>query len=155
MEKNILIAYFSYSGNTHNIAKLIQSETSGILHEIIPEKEYSASYNAVVNQAKKEIQAGYKPALKLKIDHIEAYETIFVAPPVATFLSQNDFAGKTIVPFCTHGGGQAQVLKDIAKLCPNSTVLAGFNIYGDGGSDAKTKVAVWLHETGIVKNNGK
>ncbi|HWQ43040.1 MAG TPA: flavodoxin [Desulfosporosinus sp.] len=160
MKKNILIAYFSHSANTHNIAKLIQAETGGILHEIMPEKAYPTSYNAMVDQAKKEIQAGYKPALKSKIDHIDAYDTIFVgspnwwstiAPPIATFLSENDFDGKTIVPFCTHGGGgQARVLKDIAKLCPNSTVLAGFDIFGDGGSGAKTKVAAWLYETGIA-----
>ena len=66
---------------------------------------YPNSYNAVVDQAKKEIQAGYKPALQSTLDRIESYDTIFVgspnwwstiAPPVATFLSEYDLSGKTI-----------------------------------------------------------
>jgi flavodoxin len=61
-----------------------------------------------------------------------------------------DLLGKTAVPFCTHGGGQANVLKDIAKLCPGSTVLTGFDIYGDGGSGAKANVSAWLSKTGIA-----
>jgi flavodoxin len=115
----------------------------------------------VVEQAKKEIRAGYKPALQSTLDHIESYNTIFVgspnwwstiAPPVATFLSEYDLSGKTIVPFCTHGGGGlGRVERDIAKLCPQSTVLSSFEIYGSGTGNAQAKVAAWLHKIGMVQ----
>jgi flavodoxin len=155
MAEPILIAYFSRSGNTRRIANLVQQEVGGTLHEIQVTAPYPASYNAVVEQAKKEIQAGHKPALRSTLDDIESYDTVFVgspnwwntiAPPVATFLSEYDLSGKTIVPFCTHGGGGlGRIGRDIAKLCPQSTVLSSFEIYGSGRGNAQAKVSAWLN----------
>jgi flavodoxin len=156
MAEHILIAYFSHSGNTRKIAHLIQQEVGGTLHEIQPEAPYPNAYNATVEQAKKEIQAGYKPALRSTLDHIESYDTIFVgspnwwstiAPPVATFLSDCDVSGKTIVPFCTHGGGGlGRIAQDIAKLCPRSTVLSSFTVYGSGTGNVQAEVSAWLRK---------
>jgi flavodoxin len=152
--EHILIVYFSRSGNTRKIADLIHQEVGGTIHEIQPEVPYPSSYDAVVDQAEKEIQAGYKPALQSTLDQIESFDTIFVgspnwwntiAPPVATFLSEYDFSGKTIVPFCTHGGGGlGRIGKDIAKLCPQSTILSSFEIYGSGTGKVQAKVSAWL-----------
>ena len=161
MPGKILIAYYTWSGNTRKIAELIKRETDGTVFEILPEVAYSADYNTVVALAKREIQAGFKPVLKSKIDNIGIYEVILIgtpnwwstiAPPVAAFLSGHDLAGKTIVPFFTHGGGgQGRILKDITRLCPNSTVLEGFETYRGGAGNVQAKVAEWLRKTGIVK----
>ncbi|ABY95239.1 flavodoxin [Thermoanaerobacter brockii subsp. lactiethylicus] len=161
MAKQILIVYFTWSGNTCKIANLIHKEIGGTIFEIQPEVPYPNSYNATVEQAKKEIQAGYKPPLKTKIDHIESYDIIFVgspnwwstiAPPVATFLSEYDLSGKTIVPFCTHGGGgKGRMIRDIVKLCPKSTILEEFVIYGSGAGDAQANVSQWLLKIGITQ----
>lgn len=161
MSKNILIAYFSWSGNVRKIADLIHREIGGTVFEIQPKESYPNSYNATVEQAKKEIQQGYKPPLKAKVDNFELYDTIFVgspnwwstiAPPVATFLSEYDFSEKTIVPFCSHGGGgQGKIVKDIAKLCPKSKVLDIFAIYGGGTGDIQAKVSEWLRKLGFIK----
>lgn len=161
MAEHILIAYFSHSGNTQNIATFIHKEVGGTLHEIEPEAPYPHSYNAVVDQARKEIQAGYTPALQSTLDHIESYDTIFVgspnwwstiAPPVTTFLSEYDLSGKTIVPFCTHGGGGlGRVERDIAKLCPQSTVLSSLEIYGSGTGNAQARVSAWLRNIGMAQ----
>ncbi|AKN30049.1 flavodoxin [Clostridium carboxidivorans P7] len=161
MSKNILIAYFTHSGNTGIIANLIHNIVGGITFEVQPEVSYSNSYNMVVEQAKKEIKAGYKPVLKTNLDSIEVYDTVFVgspnwwstiAPPIATFLSDHDWSGKTIVPFCTHGGGgQAQVIKDIAKLCPGAAVLDGFDVYGSGSAgDTQAQISAWLHKISVI-----
>lgn len=64
MAKQILIAYFSRTGNTRIIANHICDDVGGTIYEIQPETPYSSEYNAVVEQAKKEVQAGYKPAIK-------------------------------------------------------------------------------------------
>lgn len=156
-----LIVYFTCSGNTRKIADLIHNNVGGDIWEIQPEVPYPNSYNAVVEHAKKEIQAGYKPALKSEIDHVESYDTIFIgspnwwntiAPPVATFLSEHDLSGKTIVPFCTHGGGgQGRIGQDIAKLCPKSEVLGVFEAYGDNAGDAEAKVSAWLSKIDIAR----
>jgi flavodoxin len=154
MAGQVLVVYFSRSGNTRKIANLVQQQVGGTLHEIQVAVPYPASYNAVVEQAKKEIQAGHKPALRSTLDDVESYDTVFVgspnwwntiAPPVATFLSENDLSGKTIVPFCTHGGGGlGRIGQDIARLCPQSTVLSSFEIYGSGGGNAQARVSAWL-----------
>jgi flavodoxin len=161
MAGRILIAYFSRSGNTRKIAKLIQQQVGGFLHEIQPQEPYPDSYNATVDQAKKEIQAGYKPALRSALDATEAYDMVFVgspnwwntiAPPVATFLAEHDLSGKTVVPFCTHGGGGlGRIARDIAKLCPQSTFLSSFEIYGSGRGDAQARVSAWLGELGVTR----
>ncbi|MBI9049102.1 MAG: hypothetical protein JEZ00_06775 [Anaerolineaceae bacterium] len=155
MPEQILIVYYTRSKNTQIIAKLIQEQVGGDLYEVKPKVPYPPSYDAVVKQAKTEIQAGYKPPLKTRIDHIETFDTIFIgspnwwstmAPPMATFLSENDLSGKTVVPFCTHGGGGlGNMDRDIAVLCPQSTMLEGFEIYGSGGADAKSAVIAWLN----------
>lgn len=161
MAEHILVVYFSHSGNTRKIANLIHQEVGGTIHEIQPQAPYPDSYDVVVDQAKKEIQAGYKPALRSILDHIESYDTIFVgspnwwstiAPPVATFLSAYDLSGKTIAPFCTHGGGGlGRINQDIARLCPQSTVLSCFGIYGSGTGNVRTEVSTWLRN--IVPNH--
>jgi flavodoxin len=161
MDKHVLIVYFSHSGNTQNIANLIHREVGGTIHVIQPEAPYPNSYNAVVDQAKQEIQAGYTPALQSNLDHIESYDTIFVgspnwwstiAPPVATFLSEYDLSGKTIVPFCTHGGGGlGRIGNDIAKLCPRSTILSSLELYGSGTGNAQTRVSAWLRKIGMTQ----
>ncbi len=154
MANKNLIVYFTHSGNTKKIAQIINAATEGTLCEIKPQNPYPQGYKEVVEQAKKEIQAFFLPELQEKPDNISGYDTIFIgtpnwwstiAPPIASFLSGSDLAGKKILPFCTHGGGGlAKIPQDIAKLCPNSKVLECLEIYGDGGKGAEEKIDNWL-----------
>lgn len=154
MTEPVLIVYFSRSGNTRAIANLIQQEVGGTLHELEIVTAYPPAYNAVVEQAKREIRTGYRPPLRSTLDNIEAYATVFVgtpnwwdtlAPPVATFLSEHDFSGKTVAPFCTHGGGgMGKIPQDLARLCPGATVWSCLAFYGSGGEGARAEVSAWL-----------
>ena len=160
MVQKILIAYYSRSGNTKKIADLIRQQVGGTLHEITPEIPYPNSYQETVDQAKIEIRDGHKPALQSALDHPDSYDVVFIgspnwwdtiAPPVATFLSVYDFSGKTIVPFCTHGGGGlGRIRKDIAKLCPQSTLLDSFESYGSGKGDLPAQISAWLSKLGLI-----
>lgn len=157
----ILVAYYSYSGNTRTVAEIIREATGGDLFEIVPEKAYPSGYQAVVDQAKKEIAAGHRPVLKSRVADIGSYDVIIVgspcwwgtvAPPVATFLSGYDLAGKTVVPFMTHEGsrmGHSQ--SDIEKLCPASTVLKGLPVRGGSAKQAGEEVGHWLRDLKLVK----
>ena len=137
-DKKVLIAYYSYSGNTRAAAEKIQSVTGGDLFEIIPVKEYSKDYNAVVQLAQIEKQKDIRPELKDN-GNIENYDIIFIgtpvwwytmASPVKTFLTKNNFASKVIVPFCTHGGGgESSTYVDMQKLAPNAKVMDGYTTY--------------------------
>ncbi|MEN3186559.1 MAG: flavodoxin [Atribacterota bacterium] len=159
MEEKVLIAYYSWSGKTRRLALLIQEAVKGELFEVEPQDPYPSSYAATVQQAKKEIQAGYKPPLQRNLDSLKPYEIIFVgspnwwstiAPPVVTFLSVHDWSGKKVAPFVAHGGGgMGKIEREIAKLCPGATLLKGLAVYGQGVEKAREKLRVWLREIGL------
>ncbi len=150
-DKKVLIAYYSYSGNTKAVAERIQAATGGDIFEIVPKNDYPKNYNAVVEQAKKEKADNFKPELKSSID-VSKYDLIFIgspvwwytmAPPVMTFISENNFDGKTIIPFCTHGGGGASATYiDMEKLAPKAKVLSGLTTYERTATDKE--VFAWI-----------
>lgn len=143
MTQKILIAYYSLSGNTKSVAEKIKEITDGDLFEIKTVKEYPRNYNDVVNVAKEEKTNNVKPELAESCD-ISEYDTIFIgtpvwwytfASPIRTFLTENDFTGKTIMPFCTHGGGgESSTYTEIEKLCPTANVKEGFTSYHDSAT---------------------
>ena len=159
--KKILIAYFFYSGNTREIANQIHKIVGGDIFEIQTVEPYPKNYDAVVKQAKQELASDYKPALKTKVGNIKSYDVIFIGypnwcstipAPVKTFLSEYDFSGKTIAPFCTHGGGGlARSVTDISKLCPKSTLLDSFAIPGSDVKTAQSEVSEWLRRIKITQ----
>jgi flavodoxin len=158
MPENILIAYYSWGGSTRRLAKQIHASAGGELFEIVPQATYPKDYNACTVQAKKEIQAGYKPALKNKNENIERFTIILLgspnwwsslAPPVSAFLSEYDLSGKTILPFCTHGGGgQGHIARDISKLCPASKILDCL-VINDGALASTGELSSWLKRAGV------
>lgn len=137
--KKVLVAYYSYSGNTKAAAEKIQKLTNADIFEIVPKNPYPTGYNAVVEQAKKEKNDNILPELKENIKNLSDYDVIFIgtpvwwytaAPVVKSFIAKNNFDGKTIAPFCTHGGGGASsTYSDIKKLAPKATVTEGFATY--------------------------
>lgn len=154
-----LTVFYSHSGNTRACARLIQAQVGGDLVEIVPAQPYPVEYKAVVAQAKRELQAGYRPALRTRVADIDAYDVVFVgspnwwntvAPPVTTFLAAYALAGKAAVPFITHEGtGLGRSARDIADLCPEATVLEGLAVRGSRVSAAQPQVAAWLRKLGM------
>lgn len=70
-----------------------------------------------------------------------------------TFLEQYDFNGKTIIPFCSHGGGRfGQSITAITKLAPNSKIGKGLSIHYSGGSSLSSDVKKWLVDNNLVKS---
>jgi flavodoxin len=158
MKKDILIAYYSWSGNTRKIAGLIERETGGRLFEIEPVQPYTTDYRAAVAQAKEEIEAGFRPELKA-LPEIDLYTVVFLgtpiwwrtmAPPLAALIDRLDLDHKTLVPFHTHGGGGGGSFEvDVAKMCPNSAVTKGFGEYNSGGSETEAQIGSWLNALGL------
>ena len=154
MDNKILVAYYSHSSNTRKIAEMIQVACNGDLLEILPETPYPADYNTVVAQAKKEIRAGYCPPLAMKPIDLAPYKAVFLgtptwwstmAPPVASFLKEQDLSQKIVAPFCTHGGGGAgHIQKDMAKLCPPIKEQRILSVYGNSG--AQSEIEAWVQE---------
>lgn len=156
----ILIAYFSYTGHTKGIAEKMKEMTGGTLFEIAPAEAYSSDYDTTERQGRGETRDGYMPPLKAHAEDLESYDTILlgtpnwfntVAPPVLTFLNENDMSGKTIVPFCTNGGGGlGRIVSVIQKMGDGAKIGDALNLYEDGGRDAENKIADWLKKNSIA-----
>ena len=164
-KEEILIVYFSHSGNTRKIAEQIHKNIGRELVEIETIDKYPTDHHEILEQARKEIGAGYKPALKTKIESIKEYPVLFlgypnwwstIPTPVSSFLEEHDLSGKTIAPFCTHGtGGLARTVEAIKKLCPDSKVLDPLGIGNTRVNEAEKEVTEWLSHIGkVVKGDG-
>ena len=153
-DNKVLVAYYSRSGNTAVIAGYIHQAAGGDIFEITPVTPYPDDYRQTTEQAKKEIAAGIRPALKNKISNLKDYDVIFIgspcwwgtiASPVATFLAENDFSGKKIIPFMTHGGsGFGHSLADIRTLAPQAEIIEGETFYGSRASNSQNDVNKWI-----------
>jgi flavodoxin len=159
--KKALIIYFSRSGNTREVAHQIHERVGGEIIELQTVEPYPEDYEAVKEQAMKELNSGLKPELKTKVEKIGYYDIIFVgtpiwwgtiAGPVKTFLSEYELTGKTVVPFITHAGSSlGRSVTDMAALCPNSTFLDGLAVWGKSAKTAQNEVAGWLRKINVTK----
>lgn len=159
--KKILIVYYSRTGNTRAVAQHIQTQIGGDLVELHTVTPYPNAYRATTEQAKKELQTGYKPPLKTRVDNIAAYDVVFVgspnwwgtiAAPLKTFLSDYDLSGKTVIPFITHeGSALGQSVADVKSLCPKAAVLDGLAVRGSKATSAQDEVVAWLRSPGMNK----
>ena len=154
MSKKSLVLFYSWSGNTRRIAQIIAEKTGADLRELQPETPYSQNYNAVLSQAKQEIQQKQYPALRPIDMDWNAYDVVYlgtpnwwssIAPPVSSFLHEVMPTDKTIIPFCTHGGGgEGHIAHDMRSYCIGCDVLPLLSIQGDGGKRAEAQVEQWL-----------
>lgn len=161
--KKVLVAYFSWSGNTREAAQYIAKKTGADEFEIIREKPYPTEYTPCTEDAKAEKEAGERPAIKGKVENMAQYDVVFVcvpvwwytAPmPVFTFLEQYNLKGKTVIPFCTAYSGPSSTLDDIVSATPRSNHLDGICIVTKemGGKDMEqkhTEIDRWLTEIGF------
>lgn len=157
----VLIAFFSWGGNTKGIAEEIQSQTGADLFEITMVNPYSNDYNTVLDEAQRDQNEQARPELASHIDNMEQYDTIMIGypnwwasipMPIASFLEEYDFSGKTIIPFCSHGGGRfGQSLTAIAKLAPDAAMGEALSIHYSGGSSLSDDIAKWLETNGITE----
>lgn len=166
---NILVAYFSRTGenynvgviekgNTHIIAEMIAEETGADIFEIQPVNPYPDTYDECTDVAREEQNENARPKIVGSVDNMEQYDMVFIGYPiwwgdlpmvVYTFLESYDFSGKTIIPFCTHeGSGLSGTDRNIASACPSATVLDGLAIRGsvaqNNRDEAKSDVLEWL-----------
>lgn len=158
-EGKVLIAYFTRTGNTRQIAELIQEQTGGDLFQIETERSYSGDYDTVLDEASKEQSENARPALSGSIENMGDYDTVFIGYPiwwsdtpmaVLTFLESYDFSGKTVVPFCTHGGGgSGRSFSSVSGSAAGATVLEGFSIAGSSAEGAQEQVSDWLEGLNI------
>ena len=171
---NMLVAYFSLAGeqygvgvveegNTSIIAHMIAEQTGADLFEIKPVTPYPTTYQGLLDVSQQEMRNNSRPEIADTVDNMEDYDMIFIGYPnwwgdmpmiVYNFLESYDLSGKTIVPFCTHGGsGLSNTESTIADIT-GGTMKKGLAIPGTTAQNdrdtARSKVAQWLREGDFI-----
>lgn len=170
-----LVVYFSRTGENYNvgviqkgntriIAEMIAEAVQADRFEIEPAVAYPQNYNACIAQAKAELQAQARPAIKGDIA-VEDYDIIFIGYPnwwgqapmsVYTFLEKHNWTGKTVIPFITHeGSGMGGTDRAIAGACKGASVAVGKGLAVQGtvaqtdAATAQQRVKSWLAGLGF------
>lgn len=146
-----LVAYFSATGATMNVASRLARATDSDLFAIVPSDPYtSADLNWRDKQSRSTLEASdpsCRPAIVSKVKRIEDYDTIFLGFPIwwyvapviiNTFLESYDLAGKAIVLFATSGGsGMGKTASVLRPSAPNAKIVEGGIL--NNASDAELK----------------
>ena len=172
-EAKMLVAVFSRAdenygvgyikvGNTMKIAQVIAEKTGAELFEVAPAEKYPADYDTCIDVAKKEQNRKARPAIAQDKD-ISEYDVIFLGYPVwwgdipmcmYTFIEAHDWAGKTVIPFCTHEGSGSgrtdRTLKSSLKGAEIKRVMAMRGATAQNApSEVESTVDRWLKTLGL------
>ncbi len=160
ISENVLIVYYSWSGNTRCIANQIQKITGADIFEIKLVTPYSSDYSTVLDQAKRDKKIQVRPQIVNHVGRWAHYNTIIlgypnwwasIPMPIASFLEAYDFDEKIIIPFCSHGGGRfGQSLTTISKLVPDATMGEALSVRYSGEPDLPDEILTWLNQNEIT-----
>lgn len=155
----VLIAYFSWGGNTQGIAEEIQRQTGADLFEITLVNPYSDDYNTVLDEAQRDQNEQARPELASHVENMEQYDTILLGYPnwwygvpmaLLSFLENNDLSGKQVYLFCSHGtGGLAQSVEIIREAAPDAEISDNiFDCYEEDAPVSEEAITEWLTTLG-------
>ncbi len=143
--KKILVAYFSATGTTAQVAEKLAAVTAGDLFEIKPEQPYTAAdLNWRNDKSRSSVEMAdrtSRPAIVSKVADMSRYEVVFIGFPIwwgrepsviDTFAESYDFTGKKIIPFATSGSSDIGDSGDnLQALAPQAVVLHGKRFSAD------------------------
>nr|WP_325191553.1 flavodoxin [uncultured Selenomonas sp.] len=172
-DQRVLVVYFSRAdentggvgyiekGNTKILAEMIAERTHGDLFEIKTVKPYPKEYRPATEAAKQEKEENVRPEIVGELPDLSKYDVVFLGypiwwsdmpMPVYTFLDRENFAGKIILPFCTHeGSGLSDTQRSIADVT-KADVREGFALQGHiaqkSPEEARTALYEWMSKQG-------
>ncbi|MDE6868187.1 MAG: flavodoxin [Clostridia bacterium] len=162
-ENNILVVFFSAQNHTEAVAEYIATATVGDLFELMPVNPYSTSDLNYNNHASRVYQEYLDEELRdialvsSSVENWDTYDTVFIgypiwwgiaAWPVNNFIKNNDFTGKTVIPFCTAASspiGQSGIL--LAQMAGTGNWQQGTRFYSNA---SQSTVITWLQSLGFV-----
>ncbi|MGP1365690.1 MAG: flavodoxin [Schwartzia sp. (in: firmicutes)] len=172
-DQRVLVVYFSRAdentggvgyiekGNTKILAEMIAERTHGDLFEIKTVKPYPKEYRPATEAAKQEKEENARPEIVGELPDLSKYDVVFLGypiwwsdmpMPVYTFLDRENFAGKILLPFCTHeGSGLSDTQRSIADVT-KADVREGFALQGHiaqkSPEEARTALYEWMSKQG-------
>ena len=182
--ENILVAYFSWAdnailaedvdavaspsviapGNVQELAGWVQEETGGDLFAIRVTEPYPSDWDECLARANQERGDQARPALQEQVENLEQYDTVFLGYPnwwygvpmaLLTFLEENDFSGKQVYLFCSHGtGGLSNSVDIISEAIPNATISDNiFDCYEEEAAFSQADIQSWVAELGYTRHS--
>lgn len=150
-DSKVLVVYFSAQGHTDRIAHEIASNLNATVFEIEPKNEYTSddlNYSNKNSRVSKEHDDESLRNVELVSNNVpdfDSYDTVLIgypiwwgiaAWPVDTFVKNNDFTGKTVIPFCTSASsGLGQSGKNLASLAGTGNWLDGHRFSSSASSN--------------------
>lgn len=178
-QSKILVAYFSWAdnavlaedvdavsspsvippGNVQQLAGWVQEETGADVFSIRVTDPYPSDWDECLERANQERGDNARPELVENIEDLSQYDTIFLGYPnwwygvpmaLLTFLESNDFSGKQVFLFCSHGtGGLANSVEIISEAIPDAEISDNiFDCYEEEASSSEESIRQWVQELG-------
>lgn len=155
MGNTILVAYFSATGTTEQVAQQAAEILGADLYEIVPEEPYTEAdlaYYTGGRADQEQDDPNARPAINGSVEDMSQYDTVLLGYPIwhgqapriiSTFLESSDFAGKTIIPFCTsHSSGVGSSADNLHDLCPDTVTWIEGTRFVSGASGKE--IVNWL-----------
>ena len=162
MENTILVAYFSATGTTEQVAQQAADILDADLYEIVPEEPYTEAdlaYYTGGRADQEQDDPNVRPVINGIVENMDQYDTVLLGYPIwhgqapriiSTFLESYDFAGKTIIPFCTsHSSGVGSSADNLHNLGPDTVNLAEGTRFNGGASSEE--IENWLQNQGLYR----
>lgn len=180
-DSRILVAYYSWAdnavlaedvdavaspsvippGNVQQLAGWVQEATGGDLFSIQVTDPYPSDWDACLERANQERGDDARPELAANVENMDQYDVVFLGYPnwwygvpmaLLSFLEQNDFSGKEVYLFCSHGtGGLANSVSLITEAAPGAVISDNiFDCYEEDASSSQENIQNWVAELGYA-----
>lgn len=150
-----LVLYFSATGTTEKVAKIVREVTNSDIIEIVPKDKYTSddlNYNKDDTRANREMNdLNVRPEIENEIN-VAQYDTIYIGYPIwwgtnpriiLTLLDNVDFKGKNVALFCTSGGsGIEQSVADLKEYNSEVNWLGGKRF---SSNVSQTDIKTWIN----------
>ena len=153
-----LVLYYSETGTTKAVAEELQKQIGADIEAVEAVEAYSGNFQETIQRSGRERESGQSPAIQPLKSDLADYDVIFLgypiwfgtyAMPIVTLVKEQDFAGKTIVPFCTFGsGGLNTSSADLVKALPKAKVVKGYGVRTARVAAAAKELDRFLKENG-------
>ena len=153
----VLVVYYSATGNTKAVGDVIAQYTDADIFEIIPVNEYTdedldwTQDGSRVNLEHENESLQDIELISTAVEDFESYDTVFIGYPiwwheaawvVNHFVKDNDFTGKTVIPFCTStSSGLEESGIHLAEMAGTGNWQEGMRF---SGSAEESEVIDWL-----------
>ena len=160
----VLVAYFSFTGNTKAVAESIASACGADIYEIVPEQAYAADNSNYYDESTRAYQEQYgpataRPAIKKTFKDADSYDVVFLGSPIwygkaprlmLSFLDAYGFSGKTVIPFVTSASsGISSAQSEYESTYPDINWKKGDRLNGKTAEDIKS----WVSSLGITSSS--